>query len=65
MFALKTPEVPLGAVKTFGALGPIYKVGEPLHPLDDGDWMVEIFLVETGEKTEYRLTHLKQDPKAD
>lgn len=66
MLAMKSiPEVPFGSIKTFGTLGPRYKVGQPVRSLDNGDWMVEIFLVETGEKTEYRLSHLRQDPKAD
>jgi len=58
------PSVPVGNIKSFGALGPKYEVGQPLRQLDDGDWMVEVVLVETGEKAEYRLTHVNDDPKA-
>lgn len=58
------PSVPVGNIKSFGALGPKYEVGKPLRQLDDGDWMVEVMLVETGEKAEYRLTHVNDDPKA-
>lgn len=66
MLATKSaPKVPFGAIKSFGAFGPKYKVGQPLHSLNDGDWMVEILLIETGEKTKYRLTHMNNDPKAD
>jgi hypothetical protein len=32
--------------------------------LDDGDWMIEITMIETGEKAEYRWTHLCDDPVA-
>jgi hypothetical protein len=32
--------------------------------LDDGDWMIEITMVATGEKAQYRLTHLTEDPEA-
>jgi hypothetical protein len=39
-------------------------VGQALHPLDDGDWMIEVTMVETGEKAEYRLTQLSDDPEA-
>ena len=56
--------VPTGEIKTFGPLGPKYEVGQPLRPLDDGDWMIEIVLVETGETAEYRLRHLVEDPNA-
>jgi hypothetical protein len=55
---------PLGRIKSFGCLGPKYEVGPILRQLDDGDSMVEITLVESGEKAEYRLTHLNDDPEA-
>jgi len=58
------PSVPIGEIKSFGAFGPKYEIGQPLRQLDDGDWMVEVMLVETGETTEYRLTHVNDDPKA-
>jgi len=60
----KPPALPLGEIKTIGALGPKYEVGPPLYPLDHGDWMVEIILVESGEKTEYLLSDLLRDPDA-
>ena len=53
-----------GKVKSFGAFGPKYEVGSALRPLGDGDWMVRIKLVETGEETEYRYSHLIKDPEA-
>jgi hypothetical protein len=62
--APNTPFVPVGAIKTFGDVGPKYQVGHPLHRLHDGDWMVEVTLVESGETAEYRLTHLLDDPEA-
>lgn len=58
------PAVPVGKIKSFGPFGPKYEVGQALRPLDDGDWMVEVTMVETGEKTEYRLKHLADDPEA-
>lgn len=58
------PTVPVGRIKTFGSFGPKYEVGNPVRQLEDGDWMVEITMVETGEKAEYRLTHLADDPEA-
>ena len=58
------PSVPVGKIKSFGPFGPKYEVGQALHPLDDGDWMIEVTMVETGEKVEYRLTHLSDDPEA-
>lgn len=62
--AIGAPFVPVGKIKSFGPFGPKYEVGQALHPLDDGDWLVEVTMVETGEKTEYRWTHLTDDPEA-
>ncbi len=56
--------VPEGAIKSFGPLGETYKVGRPLRELEDGDWMVEVSLVKTGETAEMRLTHIQDDPEA-
>lgn len=56
--------VPVGRIKSFGPFGPKYEVGEPIRQLEDGDWMIEVTMVETGEKMEYRLTHLSDDPEA-
>ena len=58
------PTVPTGCIKSFGPFGPKYEVGQPLRQLEDGDWAVEVTMVETGEKAEYRLTHLLEDPEA-
>lgn len=58
------PFVPVGKIKSFGPFGPKYEIGQALRQLSDGDWMVEITMVETGEKAEYRLTHLSDDPEA-
>lgn len=61
---MQMPFVPEGQYKSIGDLGPKYLVGRLLRQLDDGDWMVEVTLIETDEITEYRLSHLNNDPKA-
>ena len=58
------PTIPVGKIKTFGPLGPKYEVGRARRQLPDGDWMIEVILIESGETTEYRLTHLLDDPEA-
>lgn len=58
------PSVPVGKIKSFGAFGPKYEVGQPLRQSEDGDWMVEVKMVETGELSEYRLSRLLDDPEA-
>lgn len=58
------PSVPTGKIKSFGAFGPKYQVGRPLRELANGDWMVEVTMVETGEHAEYRLARVLDDPDA-
>lgn len=59
------PPVPAGKIKSFGPLGPKYEVGEVLRRKDDGDCVVEVTLVDSGERAEYRLTRLLEEPEAD
>ena len=54
----------IGTIKTFGPIGPAYQIVEPLEQLKDGDWILKIKLLETGENAEYRYTHALEDPKA-
>lgn len=58
------PPVPVGKIKSFGPFGPKYEVGQVLRRRDDGDWVVEITLVDSGEGAEYRLARLLDDPEA-
>jgi hypothetical protein len=58
------PLIPTGKIKSFGPFGPKYEVGQAIRQLGDGDWMIQITMVETGEKFEYRLTRLSNDPEA-
>lgn len=61
---IAAPPVPVGKIKSFGPFGPKYEVGHALRQLGDGDWLIEVTMVETGEKAEYRLTRLTDDPEA-
>ncbi len=56
--------IPVGKIKTLGVLGPKYQVGEPIRTMEDGDILVRIKLVESGEETEYRYSRLQNDPDA-
>ncbi|MCW5239039.1 DUF5397 domain-containing protein [Verminephrobacter eiseniae] len=62
--AITPPAVPVGEFKSFGPFGPKYEVGQAIRQLGDGDWMIEITMIETGEKAEYRWSHLIDDPQA-
>lgn len=61
---IEKQKIPTGEVKTFGHEGVAYVVGEPIQALPDGDILVQIELLYSGENTEYRLSKLLQDPKA-
>lgn len=61
---MSAPSVPTGEIKSFGAFGPKYEVGQLLRQLDDGDWMVEVKILETGESAEHRLARVQDDPEA-
>lgn len=54
----------LARYKRFGADGPPYEVGRPLRKFGEGDWLVEVTMVETGEKTACRLSRIAEDPDA-
>lgn len=54
----------IGEIKTFGPDGPKYEVGNPLYSLENGDWMMNIILIETGEEVEYKLSRIAEDPLA-
>jgi hypothetical protein len=54
----------IGTFRTFGPAGPAYQVMAPLQPLPNGDWMVRVRILESGEDAEYRYTDLLEDPEA-
>ena len=60
----RPPILPVGKFKSFGPYGPKYQIGLPLRRLADGDWLVEVTLIESGEKVEHRWTQLMEDPQA-
>lgn len=53
-----------GQFKSFGPFGPKYEVGAKIRQLKDNDWLVEITMIESGEKSEYRLSKISSDPEA-
>ncbi|MDO9012482.1 MAG: DUF5397 family protein [Gallionella sp.] len=61
---IEPPVLAQGKIKSFGVFGPKYEVGNLLRQLADGDWMVRIKLLESGEETEYCYSHLINDPEA-
>ena len=62
--SLAPPAIQSGKIKSFGAFGPKYEICRMLRQLADGDWMVSIKMVDSGEMTEYRLSRMTGDPDA-
>ncbi len=58
------PDIPANTIKSFGPFGPKYKVCFPVRSLPDGDWMMGVEVLETGERLEYRLSNIHDDPDA-
>lgn len=57
--------VPTGAIKKFGEFGIPYVVENPAEQLENGDWLINIRLLESNETTQYRLSKIILDPKAE
>ncbi|KPF60038.1 hypothetical protein D621_02860 [beta proteobacterium AAP51] len=65
--AASKPDAPSGVVgrsKTFGPLGPPHLVGNAIRRLEDGDQLVPVSLVQSGQVAGYRLSHILDDPDA-
>ncbi len=66
MAALPQPAVEayVGAIKTFGRFGPAYEVISYAGPSEQGDHLVNIRVLQTGEMTTYELNAMSHDPEA-
>jgi hypothetical protein len=53
----------LGTWRRFGALGPVYEITAAGTALDDGDQMMRIRVLESGEEVDYKLSDILDDPK--
>lgn len=58
-------QIPTGCIKQFGQFGVPYVVGEVAEFLPDGDVLVNITLLQSGEKDIYRLSYLLEEPEAE
>jgi hypothetical protein len=55
--------VPVGIIKQFGPYGPEYEVLGPADP-ENGERMVNIVIVRTGEELTYEFDAMMDDPEA-
>lgn len=58
-------QIPTGAIKQFGPFGIKYIVEDMAEKLPNGDILVNIMLLETGQKDVYKLSGLLEDLDAE
>jgi hypothetical protein len=60
---LPQPATLVGTWRRFGELGPVYEVITSGEELPDGDRLMRIRVLESGEEVDYRLTGALDDPR--
>ena len=53
----------VGTWRRFGPLGPVYEIVGECAGLPNGDRLMRIRVVESGEEVEYKLSEILDDPK--
>jgi hypothetical protein len=56
------PSSLVGTWRRFGAVGPVYEIVAAGKELADGDRLMRVRVVETGEEVDYRFTEILDDP---
>ncbi len=54
----------IGSFRRFGESGPVYRILGKQEELPDGEVMLRVQVVETGEEASYRLSRAIEDPVA-
>lgn len=57
------PSALIGTWRRFGPVGPVYEIIGTLGDLPDGDILMRVRVLESGEEADYRLTHVLEDPR--
>ena len=60
---LPQPANLIGTWRRFGVAGPVYEIIASGEELPDGDRMMRVRVVESGEEVDYRFTHILDDPR--
>jgi hypothetical protein len=60
---LPQPASLVGTWRRFGAIGPVYEIIAIGKELPDGDRLMRVRVVESGEEVDYRLTGILDDPR--
>lgn len=53
----------VGTWRRFGLVGPVYEILGEERELPDGDKLMKVRVVDTGEEVSYRLTDILDDPR--
>ena len=53
----------IGTWRRFGIVGPVYEIIGQDKALENGDWLMRVRVLETGEEVGYKLTDILDDPK--
>lgn len=56
---------PLGKFRRFGAVGPAYEILRVAKELENGDALLRVRVLESGEEVDYLRSHALEDPEAD
>ena len=57
------PEQLVGTWRRFGVVGPVYEIVKAGDELPNGDRMMRVRVLESGEEVDYKLTDILDDPK--
>jgi len=57
------PQTLVGTWRRFGSVGPVYEIIGTGDDLSDGDRMMRVRVIESGEEVDYRFTDILEDPK--
>jgi hypothetical protein len=57
------PEQLVGTWRRFGLVGPVYEILGAGEKLADGDRLMRVRVLESGEEVDYRLTEMLDDPR--
>ena len=60
---LPQPANLVGTWRRFGAVGPVYEIIGTGRELTNGDHLMRVRVVESGEELDYRLAEILDDPK--
>lgn len=52
----------VGTWRRFGVAGPVYEIVNEGTELPDGDRLMRVKVIETGEEVDYRFTDVLDDP---